>query len=276
MMTNRAHLENARKLLVANDQHSLRYCALELRTCIELLCYARLSMYLDEISEEQLKSWRPQDVDKILLECDPDSDQDCTFGIAKELPGGGTAPIRVLGQSKGITKKFIQANYHKLGSFLHAPTLAEEKDSSRPSPAEMKIGLQNTLDEIEVFASGTGMTNFSTFLTFTCNECGLKNKRNLRALEEGKQVKCIGPSCPAEFVVHDLKGPAARIEPVCIPWTCDQCKTERYLLPGQIKAGKVLICDGCKISWQIGYSLRLMESPPRDSPDVSRESKVAS
>ncbi|MDO8806425.1 MAG: hypothetical protein Q7R35_18595 [Elusimicrobiota bacterium] len=259
MLKDKSHILKAKNLLAAGDNDSLRYCALELRTCIELMCYDRLSMYIDEIPKEFLKKWRPQDVVNILLECDPYSDKDCTVSFAKELSGGATGPRQMFGSSKGISKKFIQSHYHKLAHYLHAPTLADIKAGEIRPLADVKIDLQATLNEIEILAQGTMLANFGEFVTFTCQICQLPNKRNKAGLSEGKKVKCINPNCPAEFTIHDLEEKISQIKPVRAGWSCLKCQTNHFILPKEVIVGKRLCCSKCKVEWKIGYSLKSVE-----------------
>lgn len=259
MLSERRHLEKARRLLLSEDAADLRYCALELRTSIELMCYDRLSMYIDEIPKEYLKKWRPQDVVNILLECDPDSDKDCAVSIAKESPSGAPGPGSLFGTSKGISKRFIQAHYHKLAQYLHAPTLADTKAGLVKPHVKIKEDLQETLTEIEHLAQGSVLSNFGTFIEFTCQFCKFPNKRNKAGLHEGKKVKCVNPHCPAEFTVNALEAAVAQITPVMAGWTCAKCQADQFVLPKQIVAGQRLICCKCEAAWEIGYTLKPLD-----------------
>lgn len=252
MLRDKSHLEKARELLALGDRASLRYCALELRTSIELLCYDRLSMYVDEISPEFLKKWRPSEIVELLLECSPDSDQDCTIALAKD----GEMPTSALGSSKGITKKFIRSHYHRLGGYLHAPTLADQQAGREQSLEAIRASLQATLAELDLYAKSRAMSNFGVFLTFSCAFCDISYKRNNAALVEGQQVKCLNPECPAEFIVRNVQSQTPLIEPVQIPWDCAGCKEIAFLLPGEVKLGTKLECAKCLAVYRIVYSLR--------------------
>jgi hypothetical protein len=70
----RDHLRAAKELVQARDLPSLRYACLELRFCIEALCYDVLPHYEAELPFDAVGKWQPRKVVEALLDVDPDSD----------------------------------------------------------------------------------------------------------------------------------------------------------------------------------------------------------
>lgn len=258
----RHSFDKAKLLLASGDKESLRYCALELRTCIELICYERMSMYTDELSPAHLRQWRPSDVVELLLQCDPDSDQDCTISLAREMPGETTGPRNVLGSSRGVTKRFVNEHYHRLGSHLHAPTLADIKAGTSNMPDEIKASFQKTIDALEPFINRSNvLSNFGDFRTFVCDLCGSKNKRNVSAFTEGCTIACIGPKCPALYQVMNVGTDALSFALLRKGWLCTRCKAENQVYPWDIEPRKEYACASCKAKHEVYFALRLIEDP---------------
>ena len=254
------HFNKAKQLLATRDKDSLRYCALELRTCIELLCYERMSIYTDELSPEHLKQWRPSHVVDLLLQCDPDSDQDCSISIAKELPDGTNGPRRVLGSFRGITKRFVNKNYHRLGAYLHAPTLSDMRSGTTKTIDEIRISLQETLSELEPFLHNT-MVNIASFFNFTCEICGSRNKRNLDSLSNGCIAKCIGPSCHAQYEISHVDSDTPIASLLRTPWQCAKCNKANSTHSWEVRLGEALTCTSCQTKYLVSCGLVPIEEP---------------
>lgn len=55
-------------LMAENTEASLTYAALECRLAIERICYERLRLAHDYISNDDLKRWQPRDIVNILIQ----------------------------------------------------------------------------------------------------------------------------------------------------------------------------------------------------------------
>lgn len=62
--------ERAKSLLATANDDQLRYAALELRFAMEALTYDRAQAYAKEIPPEEMATWQPDKVMKVLLEID--------------------------------------------------------------------------------------------------------------------------------------------------------------------------------------------------------------
>lgn len=63
-----SHAVEGRRLLDAGDAASLRHAALEARMAIELLFYALLPHYTEELPDDLARRWHPKQIIEALLE----------------------------------------------------------------------------------------------------------------------------------------------------------------------------------------------------------------
>lgn len=76
-------------LLASGIDEQLRYAALELRFAMEALTYDRAQAYVQEIPPDEMATWQPDKVIKVLLKIDPTADSSYTLSIGEEpYPGG--------------------------------------------------------------------------------------------------------------------------------------------------------------------------------------------
>ena len=150
----RATLARAKDLLATNSEEDLRYACLELRMCIEAICYEKLKSYQKQIPEELLETWQPQKVVESLLEYDPDIELDFSLAIFREDEDGKPEEIpSFVGEHKAITLKFIKRSYHKLGYYLHVPTIAQQKIQAFKAD-DLRNDLNQMVSKLEGLCSG--------------------------------------------------------------------------------------------------------------------------
>lgn len=80
----RSCFKRAKELLIQESEESLRYACLELRYCIESIAYEYLKLNEKRVPEDVLGTWQPKKVMEILLQYDPDIDQDYTLKLCSE------------------------------------------------------------------------------------------------------------------------------------------------------------------------------------------------
>jgi hypothetical protein len=114
ILRERPHLEKAKALCSACDLESLRYCCLELRLAIELICYERLAAYEKQLPDGALGRWRPQDVVDLITECDPGATTDRILRIGSEGTEDRPEPVVFQALLKGVSKRLLRDHYHWL------------------------------------------------------------------------------------------------------------------------------------------------------------------
>src|SRR3954470_8300192 len=84
----RACLKRARARVEEGSPEALRYACLELRFCIESICYDKLRLYAKHIPPEELNTWQPRKVVEMLAEYDPDANSSYGLRIWTENENG--------------------------------------------------------------------------------------------------------------------------------------------------------------------------------------------
>lgn len=190
------HAANARRLLDQNDAASLRHAALEIRFALERLFYTLLPYYKDELPDDLVRKWRPQQIIDAIRDCNPfvEHEQRVVIGRGQGKEG---APL-FAGSQKPVSRKLLAQYYHKLGSYLHA-----RRDGDDPPAAKLRALIASAAERIEQHCRETTFIhNGGTFITVKC-ECGRQIKRNFFALTTNQSIRCPSEECGA---VYDLAG----------------------------------------------------------------------
>lgn len=89
-----SYLERARGLLSTPYDRSLRCACLELRFCIEVIVYQKLDVYSSYVPSAIFEKWQSNHAMKILLQFEPEADDDFTLYVSPEsepgIPTGNT------------------------------------------------------------------------------------------------------------------------------------------------------------------------------------------
>lgn len=250
------HLERAKELFAAGDPDSLRYCSLELRFCLEILAYEQVELHEKELPEEVFRVWQPKRVIEELLAFDPDVEKDYTVSGGFEGPAGETPKqMIVLGDHKALTRKLISKPYHKLGNFLHAPTIAQLRGTKPAS--DLKAAISTILPEVEVLCSSTVNSNLGVFISFDCQDCKQKIVRNLSSLSPETIVTCTKSDCGATHRVSGLETSTPSFQLVQEEFECPACSTKNFLSKHRFRHGLTITCVQCpkkfslKLLWHI-------------------------
>ncbi|MFT8783380.1 hypothetical protein [Acetobacter syzygii] len=87
----RRELARAKDELASVADERLKYAALELRMAMESLTYDRALAYREEFPPAEYETWQPRKVMAILLEIDPNADQESSLAFGIE-PSVGVTP----------------------------------------------------------------------------------------------------------------------------------------------------------------------------------------
>lgn len=129
----RACLKRARARIAEASPEALRYACLELRFCIESICYDKLRLYAKHIPPEVLSTWQPRRVVETLREYDPHANSNYTFTKWRNDQNGNPIKRSFTGHHVALSGAVLNKHYNKLGGFLHVPTPAQEQ-KGMPSP----------------------------------------------------------------------------------------------------------------------------------------------
>ncbi|MBU1387824.1 MAG: hypothetical protein KKE62_06405 [Proteobacteria bacterium] len=248
---NRAKVE-----LASKDPNRIKYCVLELRMAFEALIYQKATNYTEELSGKKLNTWQPAKLLDLLLEIDPYADQTSTLRFKVEgKDGQPDGEMKTLGTERPLKLKEIKKNYHKLGSFLHTPTIEQVVDNKESKPEKIEKSCRKIFEILEkVFSSTIWNNNFKVTATTNCINCNNKIIRRIPPNKEmviancincdasyelisvnekqvqwnpiQRKIKCANPSCDAEFFFWD------RELTLNSKWECKSCKGENHIVPG--------------------------------------------
>lgn len=203
-----------RSLVSAGGLENLTYAALEARLAIESVCYDRLRIAHDYISNDELKGWQPARVVQSLL---ADVDEHIASGYTLSISKTSTinkphdSPEHFedyeyipIGVQVGFDAKLLGRLWNALGNFLHVRLPVSKNDAVQRYADEEAIitKIEEVLAELDRLASGTLIgSGFGQETRFTC-ECGTTNRRRSASLKSGKKISCINSSCKERWIVE--------------------------------------------------------------------------
>ena len=238
-------LAKADKLLSTGDADDLIYACLELRKCIEAQAYELLTGYLAEAPLKALDAWQPDKVIRELLIIDPEADISRRIRIKRNGQNGEPdGDWKELGEDRRIKAKWASKAYHRLGNYLHIPTLRQQRVET---PLDLD-GVRRSANEIRdalAHALGSSIWNvvFSESVKFECFSCDSPIKRRTKHLKTGAPVEC--GNCGQ---MHDAKEhPDGNYSfvPHALRWECRKCNEPRSILQGLAKDGADVSCPKC-------------------------------
>jgi len=245
----RAILTRAKDLLASGREEDLRYASLELRMCIERICYDKLMLYQKQIPKELLETWQPQKVVKSLLEYAPNIEKDFKLTCEEDKNGTPIGGGSLLGEHKAITLEFISETYHRLGNCLHIPTIAQQKRQKQQDTDKLRHTLNNIASQLEELCLSTIDSNFGgKVITFECYYCKNIVVRNKESLDKNNFLVC--PECKAEYKFsHD--GKTAMFEPQQESYHCPYCSEEHFIGKHLLKEGDIIpiSCKRCALKF---------------------------
>ena len=238
----RTCLKRANVQLNINTEEADRYACLELRQCIEAIAYKKLKAYQKRIPKLLFSKWQPAQVIAVLSELEPYSDLDSKISIFQENSAGDPEKHVLTFEQKEISVKFINKRYHKLGSYLHAPTISDQ--SKKSNPKRFHDYLLNLSGELEKYAKATMYSTVATTTSLDCSECQQKIIRNTNSLHKGSIIKCFNPQCQAQYVLENISGNTYSFKLNQATINCE-CGEVAYIHVHRIKENSHVVCGNC-------------------------------
>lgn len=262
------------KLLAEESEANITYAALECRLTIEQICYERLRLVHDYISNDDLKGWQPREVVNTLIqEVDVRIASDATFSISSEPTPECNSPMTAedfaaieftsVGSQVGFNPNKLRKLWNALANLALHVNIPKNKDATvvrYGDPGKVKAKVVEALDEIKKINTGTLMlTGLGEEISFECR-CGTKNKRKSGLLRDRQIVNCINPECYESF---DYTENLMIFEPRGYEVICQNCN-EKQRIPSRLaekklKAGQHIPCDCIGCGETIFVKWRLMQ-----------------
>ncbi len=249
--------KRAEVLIKNNTLASLRYACLELRYCIESICYEKL--YEKHVPKSVYEAWQPKKVIEILQEYDPKVMENHEVAFFNERPDGTRGEFITGGNHTNLSLAVLKKHYYKLGRFLHVPTLAQQKNSSI-SREELKLYLGSILPDISVAASNTMDCNIALVAYFKCKDCGNEIVRNIESLRNNSVAVCTNEECKAEYDVT-VTGESTIWRRRELDCECPNCHKKNYFGAHHLKDGKVINCFSCAARYVFFRQWHFQEMP---------------
>lgn len=196
-------LNRAEVLLEKGDIASLRYACLELRQCIEVIAYKKVSTYRKFIPESKLNTWQPKQVFNFLEKIDPLSIEDYTFRMYQQEPDGTLGNIVIDIGHRTLKKTHFNKYYNKLGSYLHTPTLAQQ-----PTYSENIIKLQKfiikVIEDLRPLVECRFDSNFGMVFNVECSSCKEIIYLRKQSLSINSVFSCPKAECQTQHHVQSI------------------------------------------------------------------------
>ncbi len=252
-------LNSAKKNLEKTEDRSFKYACLDLRECIETITYEKIALRHKMIPESYFKRWQPIALFKVLELLHPESLEEYSVSIGKEItPGIAVRPTCHIGTHRTFSMKWLKTYYHKLGSYLHATrTTPAETQKERKSRfleekianAEARKNLEKIIEKLEEIVRNELDITICEPIKLTCPVC--KKDMYIDKNIIGKLGNCIDCSmCGAGLKIKITKQQEYMLQPALTPISCD-CKKE-FLPPlGTLYLGNLFECPHCKDKYRV-------------------------
>jgi hypothetical protein len=241
-----ACLKRAKKLIDTGTQEALRYAALELRYCIEAICYDKVRLYEKQIPQTVIDTWQPRKLIEALEQFDPHLNEESQFVLYPEGPDGKRGKGVLLGKQTPIGPSILKKHYYKLGSLLHVPT--PSKRTQTASQNETASYLRSLTDVLHEAATNRFQSNIAETVSCDCCCCDGWIVRNLESIGEDLRLDC--PFCGAHYTLEP-HGDAHIWHLDQAEWDCPVCQEKNYTARHLIRDNVALKCHGCDTSFPV-------------------------
>ena len=239
-------LNLAKEKLSEKTEPSLRYCALHIRFAIEALAFERLDAWSDELPASLFITMQPRRIIQLLTQHDPSSNSTIRVSVQTVEPTTGDDGFRLLGTQLPLSMELVNKHYNSMGSFLHAPTLKQQKEDSASTEDAMITRCEKAIEDIDAIIDG-GIWNykFGNKVTITCMRCSKTVFRTIpQEFGEGNLVAWC--ECEAQYDVtvsgDELEWSACGKKASCLNEDCDE---EKFVWSDWIKRDVVWNCKKC-------------------------------
>ena len=244
------HLNNAKELLLSDNDNNVNYACLELRYCIEAIVYNKLERFKYKIPTNILKTWEPNKAMKMLLKIDELADKNCDIKVnlcnSKIPPEDGWL---ILGKQKIPTVKWINKNYNKLGQFLHLP---EPMKADIRTPKNIRSKLASLITDLELYSTNTFWVNFPQVDLHNCKLCGEVLLFSPRNIKVGTTIPCTSRECKANYIcVVSKQDGGHRLEYKTYDIECSCCKEPIEIAEHLVTQDGKFSCEKCSTSYVV-------------------------
>jgi hypothetical protein len=215
------HFDKAKSLLDAPDGTNVaQYAALELRLCIEAVCYGLLYSFRNELSRSGFAKWQPKQVLKELLEIDRHvtTPQKMSF----EDPPESGIWHDFGGLDHRFTAEWANKAHNALGSALHVPTINQLKSDQIKTNSDIDAICQKYLPEMQKVLDSQSWHLRLVGQRWKMNcDCGFEMHRRKEHVTVGTVIICS--NCGRTYDVEGTDDESIRVQVRKLRWQCQQC-----------------------------------------------------
>lgn len=239
----RQHTQSAKELMATGDDNLLLLAILRLRMAIECLAYELLQSLQDEVDDDTMETWQPGRLIRELKEIDSGIEQDRSISVGVENVQGDTAKeMRSLGTDIRLTAPWINKHWNALGSYLHEPTIKQQKEGKSFNAYSALLLIADVSSEIErVLASTLFATVFKVEVSKTC-ECGFKMVRREELLRRDGLIVCA--NCKTIWGANESEKVWEFVRQFHT-FPCPKCKAINHIPAKEIHEDSQLNCADC-------------------------------
>ncbi|MBU2871919.1 hypothetical protein [Colwellia sp. E2M01] len=241
--------ERAKELVERKETVALRYACLELRQCIESICYSKLKTYKKVVPESEFQEWLPKRVYEFLLEMEPTADQSYSVKIYSEDRNGDRDKLILQDNHETLTLKEIKKIYNKLGYYLHTPTISKQ-NSYLSASQKLQTTLEKFIKRIEPIVNTTFDMRLGKTVSFECEDCKHKIYHNADTLKVGKAIRCLKENCGMMYVCEEEIDGKYKFKPNQFVIDCE-CGESIFINYYKLKVPSHISCDKCKTKYNI-------------------------
>lgn len=201
----RQHLRRAREFLGTAQLADLRHAALELRFCLEAMTSEKLRVFEKYLPRSFVeRTYQAQKLLKAMKQIDPNADRGYQLYVGgRATPGvpADPADMQLVGEHVAFNIKWLDKQYHKLGSLLHAQRQIAPEDE-----AELRAYLTSIVDAVKKAQAGsiTGSALADNW-RYTCNLCGEEFTVSRHFAQAERCATCPNPECEAEYDTIEMQ-----------------------------------------------------------------------
>lgn len=242
----RSCMARAQALLAEATPDSLRYAALELRLCIEVLTYEKLRAFSNMVPEEVLRTWQPPQAVKALLEFEPRADRTFVLRVGRqEINGKPPQKMTCVGTHNSLGFGWLRKHYNKLGNLLHAPAVSDSVDQDVTPLKEYLAEVISDLTEPLQSTITGGMIR--EVYNFTCSRCAKPVIANAETAREKSKAVCLNPQCKAEYFAKLNEAGQMTFVLIATPFECaaEGCDGVAQIENRKLEKGLGFVCPKC-------------------------------
>lgn len=268
----RQELKLAKAQLEVGEDVNLRYAALHLRFAFEAITYDRAQMFRDEIPPSETDIWQPGKLMKVLMEIEPNVNQNVTYRMREERPddaSGAASDWVELGCDTVIPMKELQKHHNAMGSALHMATQKKMELGEGFDAKKIRERCAAAIVALESALKPGVRSTLGNFGSLECPKCGAMVRRRLGRPGTAVSATCFGKlheiGCGATFEVRNLGNGEVDFILEKSRFFCPHgCGHQNEVWSSEVKAGAQLTCSNCKKSISVALTVRPASVNPSD------------